>query len=553
MAIELSTISELDQATLATNEAYLVAFIQELYPNIDLSPSSAIYQLVVRPAAIYQTFNQQNATRLQQSNSLLVVNANPSQADEGTLDNLLSNYLITRQAGNPGSGQAQILLNTNVYTPIPDSVVFTANGLTFKPTRSFAGVTSIDQVISTDKKLITQVDTNVWAFVIDLVANDNGTGGNISKDTTFTTSSVLPQISGASAYTDFSGGADTETNEQLLARLNQGISNASLGNRQSIRALILNTYPSVRDISIIGAADVEMRRDQHNTLGVSSFGKSDIYLRTNALPITSTVVKTATLQDSTTKVWSITFTRDEIPAAYTIRKVYTSASPSPLTITSITRGVDTTSIAGVDFTPAMQGAESVFTRYQTLTVLFTYNSGSHSNGDTLNFNVDVMGMPNIDSINDFVISRQYRHTSGDYLVKASIPCLVSVSINIILGPGDATPDSGAIKSAIANAVNALDFQSNTLSVDTIIGAVRPLLTGRTRISLPVDLRGEIITPAVSIVPGDPRLSGSIFLFDPQRLSIPTVAASMVSPRTVSFYLDPNDIAVNILPSDHVIV
>lgn len=553
MALEPSAISELDAETLAANEAYLAAFVKELYPNIDLSPSSAVYQLVVRLSAIFQAFNQDTAARLQQSNSLLMVNADPTLADDTTVDNLLSNYLITRQTGNPGSGQAQILLNANVYTAIPDSVVFTANGLTFKPTRSFAGVTSSDQVISTDKKLITQIDDDVWAFVIDLVADEAGIDGNVSKNTVFSIDSVLPQISNATAYTDFSGGSDTETNTQLIARLNQGISNASLGNRQSIRALVLNNYPAVRDISIIGAADVEMRRDQHNTLGVSSYGKSDIYLRTNTLPITSTMVKTATLQDAALGSWTITFGRDEAPGAYTVRKVSLLENTSPLDIESLTRSIDDTEVDGLDFTPAMTGAEGVFTRYQTMTVTFTYENDEYEQGDTLDVNVDVMSMPLIDSISDFILDRQYRHTSGDYLVKAAIPCLVSVGINIVLGPGDPTPDTGAIKSAIASAVNALDFQSNTLSIDTIISATRNLLTGRTRVKLPIDLRGEIIYPSVNVIPGDPVFSGSIFLFDSQALTIPTVASAMVSPRTVSFYLDPNNISVNILPSDHVIV
>ena len=254
MAIDIQTLDSLDAATLSANEAFLVAFIQEKYPNIDLSPSSAVYQLIIRLSAIFQAMNQQNAARLLQSNLLASVTANPDLADDTIVDNLLSNYLITRKTGSQASGQVQILLNANTYTPIPDSVTFTANGLTFKPVRSFAGVTSSDQVISTDKKLITQIDTNIWAFVIDLIADDSGEEGNVAKGTLFTVDSVLPQITSATAYTDFSEGSDTETNTELIDRLNQGIANASLGNRQSIRALIASNFPYVKDVSIIGAA-----------------------------------------------------------------------------------------------------------------------------------------------------------------------------------------------------------------------------------------------------------------------------------------------------------
>jgi hypothetical protein len=141
MAINVNNWLELDSDQISAAEDFLVDFLAAKDPSLDLTESSVLRQILVRPAAIFYALNQENIDRIRQSSSLKAINANPTLADDDIVDNVLSNYLITRKAGASAAGQARIILKANKFTPVTDSTVFSANWITFRPVRSFSGVT----------------------------------------------------------------------------------------------------------------------------------------------------------------------------------------------------------------------------------------------------------------------------------------------------------------------------------------------------------------------------------------------------------------------------
>lgn len=559
MALSVTDFNSLESATLREIEDFLVQFIQTAEPTLDLSPSSVLFQLLIRPAAIFHGVNQENMDRVRNANSIKLVTENPDEADTDTLDNLLSNYFITRREGEPATGQIRLILSESRFTPISDSMQFTANGIIFRPVRSVNGVSTENEILTGNEILIEAISNDQYSFLIDVVAEEDGKAGNVARNTLFSYSTTLSHVTGAVAAGDFDNGDDEETNEELVTRLNNGISSKNLGSREAIAGMYSVDFPTIRDLSVIGAGDTEMRRDQHNVLGVSSHGKADIYVRTRTQLVTWLGTKTGTLQAvSATSVgtWVMNFTRDEVPAAYTVLSIQDPeelAVDGSLEITSIERGVDVSEIDGVDFTPTMQDNEHIFTRYQTMQVVFKTENETGTVGDTYDFDVEVLYQPEIAEISDYTINRVRRHPAGDYLVKASVPCIVAVGLTLTLGPGDQEPDLDAIKQSVADAVNSTDFLDGRVSVDKIIEAVSPHLTGRTRVKLPVDLRGRVITPSAEVDPTDINLDGDMWIFSTQEIAIPTVAEFMLSSRTVSFFLSANDVDITVLPSDHLMV
>jgi len=560
MPVEITNINDLTETQLLESEIFLRSLIEADNPNLDLSPGTVLDQLLIKFHAIFQAQQRAGWDRYKQSNSLQEIIKNPELADTDTVDKILSNYLITRSTGAVASGQVLLILNQKTFTSVPISLTFTSNGITFRPTRAINGVTRDDLVVSSNDKLITDINAanNEYGLLVDVVATTAGVAGNVKQHTAFSVSSnLITNLTQAVAANDFDGGSDTETNQDLVGRLSSGPATKTFGARNTIKPALQANFPSVTDVAVIGAGDPEMLRDKHNTLGITTGGKVDLYVRTRSQLLNKRIdTKKAILQDATTGEWVMTLTRDESLAAYRvqIREPGTTVNDNKL-ITQVQRLVDTTAIPGLDFTPVMQDSEHVFTRYQTLQITFTdvENAVGATNGDSHDYEVDLLTLPEIAEINDFVINRQQRHPGGDYLVKGILPGMVAVGLKIVLGPSEEPPDTDQIKQDISDAINAIDIRTGRLSGDIIVEAVRNNISGRTRLSLPLDLRMEILAPEATISPQEAANDGSLWVFDNYELVAPNKESLSVSPKTVGFFCDPDDITIDVVATDAPII
>jgi len=121
MPVLIEDFESLEPTTVSEIESFLVDFIKAVEPNLDLSPSSVLFQFVVRLAAQYHGLNQQNINRVLSATSLKTATENPTLADETALNNLASNYLVERKQGTNAGGQVRIILSANRFTPIAEN------------------------------------------------------------------------------------------------------------------------------------------------------------------------------------------------------------------------------------------------------------------------------------------------------------------------------------------------------------------------------------------------------------------------------------------------
>jgi hypothetical protein len=84
-------------------------------------------------------------------------------------------------------------------------------------------------------------------------------------------------------------------------------------------------------------------------------------------------------------------------------------------------------------------------------------------------------MPKILELQQYLCDRDRRPPTGDVLVKAAIPCFVTVGCKITMTPGVTSPSVAAVKAAIATAINQLGIVSQ-LSSATVIGAIQTVAT-----------------------------------------------------------------------------
>ena len=540
MAIE-STISELTPQQVTDVELELVAMLQDVYPNLDLERGQVLRDLVLRPAAIVYALTNLTVDKARRSMSLSEIEADPTLADTDTVDAVLSNFLMTRQAATVTTGLLTIVVEGLITTSILANTTFTdMNGNVFIVTDTYTGVTSQSLVISTTDRLLRARSDGRYAFTIPIVAQTAGYIA-VQRDTRFTLSPQIARLYDAYAESDFTPGRDEQSNAQLVNELKNGITAKSMGGRQQVDALIRAQFPSTTDISQIGNGDVEMARDRHNVFGISHGGKADLYVRSAVFPQTVNIEKSAVLVDAALQTWQVTLTRFDFPGFYDVvsivQKGQEGITLGSLEIASEVRGVDLTSYDSSEFTPSIPSSqEGVYSAYQTATIIFTdpnrSTAGLTEGQSTADYVLAVRGMQDIGDIQSHVGHRTRAYPTGDYLVKAPIPCLVNVEVVVEIRPG-VTINQSAAKTAIVNIINSLTFDDGRLPVSLIADAIQELLPAGATIRLPIHVSGNI------------RQANSVWtsVSATDVLEVPDDPTLYQSSRTVSFFCTEDYVAI----------
>jgi hypothetical protein len=534
------TINDLDPAVVAQNEAFLVTFIQEQYPSLDLSEGRVLRNLLIRPAAQYYALNNINIDLVRQSMSLIAIEANPLLADPTLVDAVLSNYRLTRDPGVKATGQITIVIQNLLTTPVAQGTVFTANGMDYVTTQAFVGVTTQAAVATTQQRLIVRRNDGLFAFTVPVIAAAVGQAYNAKRATRFVAAPPPAGIVDAFATADFIGGSNAQTNQDMIALFKLALSPQVFSGRANIASLLVNRFPNVVASSIIGFGDEEMIRDRHNIFAISTGGKADLYVKTAAVPVSLNLAKTATLIDAVNGVWQFALLRDDAPGFYTVDAVLppnTDPSVGAFTITSEVRGLDLSQDTD-EFVPDVVGlVEGAYSRYQTAVVQFIDPAGVGGTvGQTASYVVFVTAMPNIKDIQNLAVSRGSRNPQADYLVRAPIPAFAQVSLTVLYSDGTPLPDVNTIKTAVANRVNGLNFILGRLPGAVIYQAVQDVIASTgAMVEAPIDITVVLRKPS-----GD-----QLRVRVTDEVVVPDLPLEAVTSRTTIFYMGLRDVDVTI--------
>jgi hypothetical protein len=533
------TIEDLDPASVEQAEEFLANWLKAEYPSMDLVPGRVLRDLLIRPAAMFHALNQTDIDRLRQSMSLKAIEADPALADEEIVDGVLSNYRVTRNTGQKSSGLVTIVLSDLLTTSVDAGTAFTANGLSFLTSSAYVGVTSQDAVTNDGQRLITQRVDGTYSFTVPVEAADVGTQYDLRRNTRMTASPAIPNMIDALATQDFAGGANSQTNEELIQQFKTGISPSVFSGRIQIEALCRGVVPGLEAISITGFGDAEMLRDRHNIFEVSQGGKADLWVRT-AYPQTVALIKEATLVDAAQKLWQITIARDDAPGFYTIDGVLpTGADPTEQTlqITGETRGLDLSQAAS-EFVPDVSGlVEGAYSRYQTGIFQFVDPATDPllPVGSKSEYQVFVNKPLYIADLQGKAVDRAARNPQADYLVRAAVPAFCALNLTVQYRDGSEMPDADAIKTEIVKRVNGLGFVPGRLPASIIHDAVHNVAGPDVIVVSPLDLICQIRKPS----------GETVLLRGPDDIAVPYLPAEGVTNRTVNFYLGAEQISITV--------
>jgi hypothetical protein len=541
MGITVSKLDELATTDVTSALALVTQLVQEKNPDLDVR-RGVLHDLVLYFSAILAAAKDTEIARVRSSMSLKAINADPTLADTDLVDAVLSNFRVTRKVGAKATGQITIVLDKLLPTTIVAGARFTTLGQVFITERAFAARTDAAFVVSTDDVVIAEVGAGTYSFTISVIAENTGASDTVLRGTAFAVAIPPAHLSRAFAAADFVQGTSIETNQEFIARFESGIAAKTWSNRSTITALIIDQaqFEDIVGTSIVGMGDAEMFRDQHSLLPISYGGRTDVYVRSQALPLSTTKTVTATLVATVENggVWQFSVARDDVPGFYEVARVALASAAATDTgyeVTTTTRSFD---ISGTGFKPDIETAqEAAFSSFQTATVQFLDTNTSTAaltiNQSTQSYSVTFRGMPLISEIQEFLDSRSVRNPAGDVLVRGAVPCFLTVNFSLRKRSGAADPNVNAIRLAVAAAVNKLEFPGE-LHASLISDAIQDNLDSSVAIAK-IDLLGRILRPD-----GTKRI-----IRDNDVLDIPDEPALGVSGRTVAFLLDPQNIGITI--------
>ena len=541
MTIALRPFTQLDPDAVAAALAETVQRVQEDNPRLDLR-RGVFAELLAYYHAVLDTQRRTYTNDLLNSRSLLAIEADPTLADPDAVDDIMSNFRVSRKAGQFASGEVTVVLSDDVTVTIAQGSVWSARGKQFVTTRVYTAKAEASLVSSASDRLLTKLSDGNWAFTIEVQAVAEGEAYTVPRDTLVVPTVVPPNYVTSFATSDFKPGFLAETNVELLAKLQEGIAAKALSNRVNMAAALRNVeaFSRIVAMSIVGHGDAELVRAYHSILPLALGGRCDWYIRTVEQPTEKTSTVTATLRAKNadgTGIWQFAYGKDAAPGVYEFRGIQPVEATFVVggyTILSDVRGFDLT---GTGWQPDLLNAvEAAYSAYSTAVVQFLdpRDHQALAVGDTREYRVSAAIMPQISDIQALVSSRDVRPYGGDVLVKAPVPAFTVINFTIYKRTGQADPDLSAIQSSVSKAVNTTGF-SGSLYASRIQDAIRGHLDSSQSVGY-IDMHARIRRP-----------DGTVrYLRSAEVLEVPAEPGEMVTERTVQFLCANTDVGISVV-------
>jgi hypothetical protein len=506
----------------------LQAFLSASVPDTDFSIGTVLYDLLIKPAAITFAAQETELDELRDSMSLLQVLQDPTASEE-SVDNLLSNYNVARREGSRGVGLINIYVSTTQNVYISQAAVITCGGVQLNPTKSYVAVSG--EILTQDTEDVSyvqsrQVDDNTYVFSIEAITVES-TDSVLSVGQTCQISIQNSFIQRVEVGSSITGGSISETNEELLIRAATSINAKVTTGRDNIKSLLESNDGGVDvlDVGVFGMGDPEQLRDKANAAGIGTGGRVDIYCTTAPVPSFASV--TLTGLKGSDGVWEIQIPRETFAGAYGVTEVRRG--------TRIYNG-ELQQVLGYeleDNAPYItEAVHARYSKYQTLAVHFTATDIDESLNE-LEFEVDILFMPGLNTLQEYMQGADIRSYAFDTLVKGTIPVLVSVAATIEYVQGITPPDVSTLQQAVSDEINLQRMRVASLESSKVVYALRDAFAGG-EVRMPVTLQGKVFLPDGS----------TAFATDPNRLTVPTGLG--ISPDNSDFYCYPDNVEITLV-------
>jgi hypothetical protein len=512
----------------------LTAFISENYADADVSPGSVLSELLVKLAAVVQNEQYNYIESISQGRAISQLLTSETDSYSEIVDLIASNYNTTRNQGKKVTGSIKITVAGQGNYSFTNTLTFLQPALGLKYIVADQYDVEYDENLAKNElKLYNK--NGIFYFILPVVAENVGDEYQVPSGTTFSVVDpyFIYNFVKAEAYGNFTSGAPIDTDKKLIGKFKQTLGSSRLESSAGIANRLREKYPSFQTLSVVGANDPEMLRSKQNVLGISTFGKADVYVRTSVGPELRTGIVTGTKVSAGR--WMLDLDNSFCSGFYRIVSILPTVNDFDISGTFIINNITygTRKFINSRNNEINDDLQARFTKYQTAKVLFTYNELpvlpiiANAAKPTQEFQVTAIYQPHIEEIQDLLLSDSERFACADYLVKAALPCFVSVEMGIVKKRSTDTYDSlrlNKLKQDIFTYINSIPFGED-LYASKIIDLCHNY--DILRVDLPVSLKGDILCNDGTV----------ITITDNDYLAIPTEIHKGVSKMTTLYFTD----------------
>ncbi len=225
------------------------ARLKQLYPKLATDDGDNITDLLVKPVTLLWDPVVREIVRVRRGLSF----ADPTTLTAEEADSLGGNFFIPRRRGDLSKGPARIYFATpQNITVTQNNFVTSRGGLVFFPTEV--------QSIRSQEMLLNIDEDGLYYFDINVVAAATGDAYNVGPNELVAIAN-LPAAVRVANLRRYRFGADEETPTQYANRLQTSLGEKSMDTLRGIAAKILEAFPEVQRLNVVGAGDPEMQRD----------------------------------------------------------------------------------------------------------------------------------------------------------------------------------------------------------------------------------------------------------------------------------------------------
>lgn len=271
------TITEQDRIDA---EALMEQFLGDRVDG-DFSKGSMLRDLVISGLANIFAYFMNEVDTVKARQSLLLLGKLTGVSADDAVDEILSNWFLTRKTGRYATGVVTVYLTERADIAIPITAKFYKTGeLAFVP-----NYTDTFTVSGNDLLQVVDSDGTVVAYTtnVSLKAYLPGDEYNIEPGSFTDFTRFNPYVTRVENVAEFSGGGGAETTAELLDRAPTAISVRDLNSSRSIDATLKDEFTDVQDVTVIGMGDAEMIRDlileETTPTRIHAGGCVDAYLR----------------------------------------------------------------------------------------------------------------------------------------------------------------------------------------------------------------------------------------------------------------------------------
>lgn len=488
--------------------------------NIDCRVGTTVRELVIRPMAVLRA----EQIELQNTflNTLNLYNvAEGAEADNDFVDALASTYRIKRHDSSAASGTAIFYLDDgNTITYVRNDLGLYAGEVALSIAYTYIGVPDLTGYEDTDtvKYIPIREKDDQYFLVVPVQTADRGIINPITTGTVINITGPVNNIASAAVLSSIAGGKEAESNQSLAKRILYGIPSGMLATPLQLENAFSNDFGIVPDsVTVIGSGSSVLSRSLNPLTGISQEGFVDVYVNTENSYSTAYIDATAIKTDSGYK---ITIPPEEAAGVYDISYITVDGLGELNEYTVKYTVGDNTGIHKVDEQSARYSA------YQQIEIAFA----ADSTADSLNCTVVVRFIRKIRSLQEYVDSSDRRYPGQDTLIKAAVPCFVSLSFTV--KTGDTAYELDDLKNAVVSYINSLPTGKGYIDGQTIIDS---LAAYDLQVRFPINMTGNFILP------------DRVYTLNTTnaRLDCPTWPEYNLTPDVFAFYTDLDNIEITI--------